>query len=736
MDIYINNPTPNSFHLGTKDLSGRPQSVVATPRAPHMAFCPFYSEKGPVEEVVVDGTAFTKLFGGKTLDPLYKYYNHSSVFIEGMLADGGTIIAKRIVPESAERKAGLRLALEYVEVEVDEYERDPSGQFRLDGGRKVTTGRKIPGISYRWVLEELKPETVTLSSRTIQNSGLGRASTNQVDFSVEGVVGKRYPILDFEVSSSGAWGNLTGISIWAPKVNDQSPLNIGAMNDTGSYPFRLQVLTKPNATSNKTVETTVMGSREIDFSFKPGAISKVGVRYNLAETFVNHYNNIRSDDPNIPPTFGSFSRIHVYQQNIDTLLAVFLQKELDVSGSQVPVLNPQTGEMENVTRYYGDFAAVTEENKADAKYLFNLFTGMHSDGRPYQTFRMSDNVTTTEGEVTTLREGSVQWSTGGTDGEMNDTKFAAAVDALLEEFADENGKYMDDTTYNDSVFYDTGYPIETKFNLNKYMANRKDRWVCATTHVSGEGVILPAEENARLAAIRSRLKLSPDSAIFGTPTFRAIVVKGSGKFRSSVSSYEKRVPVSYEICRLFTKYWGAGTGRADARWDPTEGDNNYLRYLTDISNPWVPYVRRNEAWGAGGMWAERSESGRFYFPAIRTIYEDYSSTLMNARIMLFHVELNKIGAELRRRFSGKDWSQARLKQEAESWFYTQVKDNKFGGTIDVEGELYFTAIDTERSWSWHFVARVYGDNIKTVQTFYSENYRRSDKPEDFGGISS
>ena len=60
---------------------------------------------------------------------------------------------------------------------------------------------------------------------------------------------------------------------------------------------------------------------------------------------------------------------------------------------------------------------------------------------------------------------------------------------------------------------------------------------------------------------------------------------------------------------------------------------------------------------------------------------------MNARIMLFHVELNKIGAELRRRFSGKDWSQLRLKQEAESWFYSQIKDNKFGGTIEVQGEL-------------------------------------------------
>lgn len=736
MDIYINNPTPHSFHLGTKDMSGRPQSVVATPRAPHMAFCPFYAEKGPTEEVVVDGEAFIKLFGNKTLDPLHKYYNHSSVFIEGMLQDSGTIIAKRIVPENAMRKAGMRLSIEYVEVEVDEYERDASGQFRLDRGKKVSTGRKVPGITYRWVLEELKPEQITLANRTVSSSGLGKGATNQVDFAVNGVVGKRLPIFDFETSSPGAWGNLTGISIWAPKTTDQAPLNTIAFSDTGSYPFRLQVFTKPNATSNKVVETTTKGAREIDFCLKPGAVSKVGVRYYLGETFVKHYNNNRPDEPNLPATFGSFSNIHVYQANIDSILSLFMQKELDVSGTQVPTLNPQTGEMENTTRYYGDFAAVTEENKADSKYLFNLFTGTHSDGRPYQTFRNSDNISTTEGEVTALREGSVQWSTGGTDGEMSDELFAAAVEAMLDEFADANSRYMDDTTYNDSVFYDTGYPIETKFNLNKYLVNRKDRWVCATTHVSGEGVITAAEEIARLAAIRNRLKLAPDSAVFGTETFRAMVIRGSGRFRSSVSSYEKRVPVSYEICRLFTKYWGAKIGRADARWDPTEGDNNYLRYLTDISNPWVPYIQRNEAWAAGGMWVERSESGRFYFPMIRTIYEDYSSTLMNARIMLFHVELNKIGAELRRRFSGKDWSQLRLKQEAESWFYSQIKDNKFGGTIEVEGELYFTTIDTERSWSWHFVARVYGDNIKTVQTFYSENYRREDKPENFSGISA
>ena len=72
-------------------------------------------------------------------------------------------------------------------------------------------------------------------------------------------------------------------------------------------------------------------------------------------------------------------------------------------------------------------------------------------------------------------------------------------------------------------------------------------------------------------------------------------------------------------------------------------------------------------------------------------------------------------------------------------FYSLMKKrllvNKFGGKIDVEGELYLTEIDKNKSWAWHFVVRVYGDNIKTVQTFYSENYRRSDKPDNFNGIT-
>ena len=73
MDIYISNATPASFHLGTKDLSGRAQTVVDVPRAPLLSYIPFYAEKGPTEEVVVDGAAFNVLFGSKTLDPMEPY---------------------------------------------------------------------------------------------------------------------------------------------------------------------------------------------------------------------------------------------------------------------------------------------------------------------------------------------------------------------------------------------------------------------------------------------------------------------------------------------------------------------------------------------------------------------------------------------------------------------------------------------------------------------------------------
>ena len=724
MDIYISNATPASFHLGTKDLSGRAQTVVDVPRAPLLSYIPFYAEKGPTEEVVVDGAAFNVLFGSKTLDPMEPYYNHASVFLQGILQDAGTVIAKRIVPEEANKLAALRLSIEYYETEIEIAERDSQGRFKLgQGGKIVTTGVKAPGVHYRFVVSPIPYVEQQINRKTVSIFQFGKGAEQDVVGYVgpNGEKAKRVPLLDFAVSSPGAWGNLVGVSVWAPTTEDAAPLNINAYNDTHSYPFRISVKAKKTPTSNGTVVTSLNGARELDFTLNPSARSKAGLAYGIGETFIKNYNNLKPEVATTPPTIGHFDKLHVYQRNIDALLEKFITKETD-------------------TGLFGDFSGYDVSRRATEKYLFNLFGATYTDGAPYQTFRYEkgDESTLAAGEkIALMIESEMLSASGGLDGEMSNLAFEKAVDAILDEFADVNSKYQDSTTFNDSTFWDTGYSLEFKRSIGRYLSQRKDRWVGVTTH-SWEDVNIPTplEENARLTSIVAQLKNFPDSALFGTPCYRAVVVKGSGLFLDSVSTYNKRVPVLYELARMTTKYWGNTSGRAAIRYDFSEGDNNYVKYLTDVSNPWVPYQVRNRAWASGGMWVERSESGKLYFSGIRTIYEDESSTLMNYRIMLYHVELNKIGAELQRRFSGKDWDELRLKQEAEAWFYSQVKDNKFGGKIDVEGELYLTEIDKNKSWAWHFVVRVYGDNIKTVQTFYSENYRRSDKPDNFNGITS
>ena len=66
------------------------------------------------------------------------------------------MIAKRIVPEEANKLAALRLSIEYYEIEIEIAERDSQGRFKLgQGGKIVTTGVKAPGVHYRFVVSPI-----------------------------------------------------------------------------------------------------------------------------------------------------------------------------------------------------------------------------------------------------------------------------------------------------------------------------------------------------------------------------------------------------------------------------------------------------------------------------------------------------------------------------------------------------------------------------------------------------
>lgn len=714
VDIYVSNATPYSFHLGTDDKSGKVQTLKSLPRPMHLPFFLFYGQKGTLDEVMVDGAAFAKIYGTETLRENSPYFNHVSPFIKGVLEDGGTILAKRIVPKGAEKLASVRVSLEYVETTVDEYQRDREGNFVKDSrGGYTTTGKQIPGVLYRFVTDEIPTTEVSAGTNTYKNFEFGIGSESVGDLTDgQGATSKRVPLFDFVTNSPGAHGNLSGISIWSPTSKDGSPINHIAFSDTGSYPFRMQLVTKETPTSNPVVATTVAGAREIDFSLKPEAVSKSGLHYHLGETFIELYNDLTPANPLLPPTFGPFTRLYVYQNNIDSVLELFTTKEISAEQR-------------------GDFSGVTSTDVSAKKYLFNLFGGRHSDGDPYQTYRQGE--LGTNGVI--LGSNSVMWAKGGTDGDMNDADFAKAVEAWLEEVADPNGKYMDNVSYNDSTFWDTGFPLETKLKMGKYIATRKDRWVCVSTHVAGEEQpISIAEENTRVAAIRSAVRLFADSSIYGTGAYRAVIVAGSGRIDKTVSSYKKRVPKSYELCRIVSKYWGASIGRANSTYDYTEGTNNFFKYLVDVTNSWAPYQVRNETWASGGMWSERSDRKVDFFPAFRTVYDNDSSTLTTLRPMLVHVELNKIGYEGHRAFSGKDWPEDRFLQEATDWYYDQIKDYKFGGKVEVEWSIEVTKLDKEKGYMWHTEGIVYADGQRTVQVFNTTNMRRSDKPENSPAI--
>nr|DAT15071.1 MAG TPA: Structural Protein [Caudoviricetes sp.] len=714
-EIYISNATPHSNHLGTKDLSARVVDRTPLLRPMFLPYFPFFGRKGTLDEVMVDGAAFESIYGSETLDERSPYFNHASVFIKGILNAGGKIIAKRIVPEKDRKYASLRVSLEYVETQVDEYVRDPSGHFKLNNNNEnETTGRKVPGALFRFHVEEIPTVTLNTGAGNIETFQFGMGAQSVSDLTDgTGQVGKRVPLFDFVAPSPGEHGNLNGMALWAPTTISPSPVNYVPLNDAKAYPYRLRLVTKPTSTSSPAISYSRLGMPEIDFCLKPEARSKAGVDYHIGDVFLDSYNDLIPENPLVPPTYGPFSRLHVYQENVDSVLSMLVKKETDVEK-------------------IGDLTNVTDENINELRYLFNVLGGQHSDGTPYQTYRRA----TIGGAATPLGENTYVWAKGGRDPEMTDALFEAEVDALLKEFEDPNSKYMDEVQFNDSVFIDTGYSLDFKRKMGRYLANRKDRWVLATTYVHDEKPISAAEELGRISMIAGAIRRYPDSQIHGTSAFRCVVAKGSGLLAKSVSSYKKRVPVTYEIAVLLTKYWGAGNGIANSRWDWSEGSNNKFNYLIDVTSGFVPYQVRNGYWAAGGMWAQQDERKTSYFPAYRTIFDDDTSTLTNMRTMLVHVDINKIGAEMQRVFSGKDWTQDRMKQEMTEWFYDQLKGNKYGGKVEINVKITFTKMDVQRGYSWHTEVTVFSDHFYTVQTFESINRRRSDKTVDDDTITA
>lgn len=696
----IVNGAPFFNPLGTQDLSTRQlvREPVSVPT--HLPKFFIYAKKGPLTPQLAVGDSRVALYGEETFDLRSKYANHATVFANGVNAEGNSCMYQRVLPADAGPNANLFLSLEVVaETALDDYDRNTDGSIKTDAAGDPIVVGTISGYKARWVISSaatVSDLNTKFGARTITAGTL----TDTAAMATSSV----YPIMDLKMSYVGEDGNNTGIRLWAPNSTTGGGFDKRIMSVEKVYPFRIAVIRRNPKTGTAKAQETVFGEQSVLVSFKKGATNPVtDQQLHVDDVFIQGYSN--TDDPAYPPLYGEFGDVHVYQNNVQTVLELLYAAEktyVDNAATAIP----------------NDFPAATGVVNSDA-WLFNILTGASSEAYPYHTFQLVGGAgSVTLGEYTNL------YAAGSSDGTMNDTLFAGLVADKVIEYRDANSSLMNTALNVESIIYDSGFPLDTKYALCSFIANRKDTFCALGTYEVGGLELTAAEDNSVAIALRTRLQFYPESDYFGTAVMRGLIMGRSGRIRAS--QWKDKISPLYEVAVKAARYMGAGNGiwKTGKNFDGAPG--SILDYIYDVSVAYTPVSVRNRDWDAGLNWVQSYDLRSNFIPALKTVYNDDTSVLNSFLTALAICELNKVAEKAWRYYSGVSYlTAAQLAIRIDNF----IRDNvagRFDSRFIIEPETYYTEADKARGYSGTTRIKIYAANMWTVMTTYVQAFRLDD----------
>lgn len=693
MASTIVNAAPMTVMLGTQDLSMRALPAVPEDLPTHLPKIYIYAERGPLDPQLVVGSSRSEMYGENSFDLRMPWATHATVLTNLINAQGNSQMIQRVKPQDAPPNANIRIYLDVLATKVADYERNFDGTIKVDvAGLPVPTGTKIDGYSVKWVTAHI--------ARDVDNNdmfGLGNPIPGDQTDTVTSTQSTRYPIMDLEIANFGAYGNNIGLRMWAPTTKSSMPIDDRVISSTNRvYPFRMACVSRPNAITTPTITETLYAEQFVNVVFKKDVIDKnTDALLYVGDVFVQAWQELTN--PTAPIKYGPFGRMKLYQDEVDMLLNLFYTAEK-------PYIDG-----------FSDFTGETDE-----MYRFNLISGTSSSAVPYHSYQVISGTA----DSVRFSENTTVYATGGGDGTMNETAFGTLVENLVHDYANENNVLQDTARYPESIIYDSGFPLATKYALCSFIAVRKDTAVVLSTHDVNGPTLSASQESSLAIALRTRLQMYPESEYFGTPTMRGMIIGRSGTMLNT--QYRKKLPLTMEIAVKAAKYMGAGNGkwRAGANFDqaPANGVNMFI----DVNVTFTPATVRNKDWSNGLNWVESYQRRSLYFPALKTVYDNDTSVLNSFFTMMACVELEKVGLRTHRRFSGESsLTNAQLIERVNAFVIENTTD-RFDGRFIIRPDAYFTDADLLRGYSWSLPIKIYAPNMKTVMTLSIQSYRIED----------
>lgn len=696
MPAQIFNAAPMTILQGIQDTSTRAPVIVPEELPSHLPLVYTFAKKGPLDGQIVVGDALTQMFGAEVIDERSIYATHATEQLKALNAAANSVMLRRLKPTDAPKPAALRLSLDVLgPVSIPVYQRNADGTYTLDQvGKPIpVVGQTVTGYQVKWVVGP-----VPLDTQSEDTFGLAQQVAGDQTDSASQTQSKRYPIMDFEVSSFGGDGNNQALRMWAPTVKSSTPIDSRILTQLGVYPFRLAFASRADAQSTAKVVPTIAGSQNVNFCFVPNTIDKnTNQQLYAGVAILPPYQDLNNPNGN-PNTYGPFGRLAIYSDYIKTLVAEFYAAEL-------PLIDQ-----------FSDFTGAPNEQN-----LFNFFSGVSSQAVPYHTFVLN----TSDANAVRLTETTNLYALGGGDGTMTNASFDALVAEAISDYANPLSNLMNIAKYPESIFYDTGFTVPTKKALASFIGVRKDTFVVLSTHDVSGPQLTADQESSLASALKTALQLYPESDVFGTPAVRGMVVGRSGTLIGS--NFPSKLPLTIEVAAKAAAYMGAGNGRwkSNANFDRAPG--SVVNLFSDINVTFTPATVRNKDWANGLNWVQSFGRRSYFFPALKTICDDDTSVLTSFFTVLVCCDLQKAGEASWRQFTGtSSLTNAQLVAGVNDFINQWVINHgNYDNRVVVQPNTYISNFDEQRGYSWTTQIKVYGPNMKTVAVISVDSDRLS-----------
>lgn len=596
------------------------------------------AERGKPGEIYFGAAAeLNAILGTETFNESSPYFTPATRFIGTAMAGQGVEVMRLVDPSATTARLGLFVTV--TPGDVVQYQKTSSGAYVLDiNGDPLPlldgSSQPIsePGVKLKWFTRALTSEEEfdSLVITTVNSGG-------------EDIV--TYPIMGFEVTSPGLYGNRQGFSIYSTKDELSA-----VATDINSVLYRFVPYELPSRTST-TASTIpdIFGQSFSDISFKDVAVySKTATNYSAKYAFGTNYVTAESGDNVLP------YNVKVYGANIGLIGAAVLEVSPELEGTD--------------------------------PYMIDLISAQALDGEHY------DHIEIDEDTAETANSAVVNYAIGGTDGVTTFAKLQELIADWIE--GSDHGEFGNLQQHPITHFSDPGFNMDTKlllFNLLDMRDNLK-------LDISTQDISLPlntrAQDMSAAETLSFRAQMHPESVINGVGCTRVGIYAHAGKLVNG-TAYTDNVPFTYNRLVQRRDLDGGTYIKGSSAGLPNSQVTLFRKPNWTADEESV----RKLAWGASLNVVMHASRTVIFYPALRTVYPNDTSLLADDETSDRIIYMFKICRAVWAKYAGVRKAPKKLFPQIERDIDNDINSAMNGDNIQVKSTVFQTAYDANLGYA-------------------------------------